>query len=263
MQDGRRKRLSQHDSDVLIEVFSRNPRPTPDERNYLARQLGLNSRSIQIWFQNRRAKLKKEAHDPDLFSTKTAAAIEEPSNLPVISAINFKEMCLPKYLDIPIRGQQLSTEDISKNDAIRMYWKRQQEFSKESEMPLPDDRFVLSQQENIVTPPSSASKGHKRPRSDIENDKKGYNMPDLLPFTDIGSKMDLINNMNFLNQSVKQISDQDFLKVDYFKPQIDMIAADLNFLFDANIMSTSFDPKVGVNDQQFSEIFSVLSDMGV
>lgn len=274
IQDGRRKRLSQEDSEMLMEAFARNPRPTPDERNELARQLGLNSRSIQIWFQNRRAKLKKEAHDPDLFSTKPSAPVES-FNFPVVNARNFKEMCLPKYLDIPIKGQQFTTEDISKNDAIRMFWRRHQEHSiKEPEIQMEasvkESAIKENKQQTLLTPPTFASKGlNKRPKTLLETDQKGYNMPDLLPFTEIsgnraglGSKMDYLD-LSFLNQSVKQINDQDTLRTELFKPQLDSMATDLQFLFDSSMPVSIKHNNEAQQQQQFSEFFSVLSDMSV
>ncbi|KAI9007295.1 homeobox domain-containing protein, partial [Gaertneriomyces semiglobifer] len=42
----------------LQEAFDRDPMPTPAVRAELADELGMTSRSVQVWFQNRRAKCK-------------------------------------------------------------------------------------------------------------------------------------------------------------------------------------------------------------
>ncbi|RKO90542.1 homeobox domain-containing protein, partial [Blyttiomyces helicus] len=44
---------------VLQESFEQNSMPTNDERKTLAEQIGMDPRTIQIWFQNRRAARKK------------------------------------------------------------------------------------------------------------------------------------------------------------------------------------------------------------
>ncbi|KAI8377952.1 homeobox domain-containing protein, partial [Radiomyces spectabilis] len=46
---------------VLEKTFSVNPSPNNRVREQLSRELGMSERSIQIWFQNRRAKVKNIA----------------------------------------------------------------------------------------------------------------------------------------------------------------------------------------------------------
>lgn len=43
---------------MLSEVFRRTQYPSTEERDELAKQLGMTSRSVQIWFQNRRRAVK-------------------------------------------------------------------------------------------------------------------------------------------------------------------------------------------------------------
>nr|ODN80271.1 hypothetical protein L203_05859 [Cryptococcus depauperatus CBS 7841] len=53
-----RKRADDVQLAVLSEVFQRTSYPTTEEREELAKQLGMTSRSVQIWFQNRRRAVK-------------------------------------------------------------------------------------------------------------------------------------------------------------------------------------------------------------
>lgn len=55
-----RRRLSLYETKVLQSFFDRNTKPSSDERDALSKQLNLPVRTVQIWFQNRRAKLKRE-----------------------------------------------------------------------------------------------------------------------------------------------------------------------------------------------------------
>jgi hypothetical protein len=54
----KRTRANQEQLAVLEEVYSTNPSPNGKLREALAGKLGMSERSIQIWFQNRRAKSK-------------------------------------------------------------------------------------------------------------------------------------------------------------------------------------------------------------
>ncbi|ORY96986.1 Homeodomain-like protein, partial [Lobosporangium transversale] len=56
----RRRRLTNEESEFLIHQFKINERPTAQERESFAKYLKLDRRTIQVWFQNRRAKLKRD-----------------------------------------------------------------------------------------------------------------------------------------------------------------------------------------------------------
>ncbi|KAF9976946.1 hypothetical protein BGZ73_007456 [Actinomortierella ambigua] len=56
----RRRRLTNAETEYLVQQFVKNERPTTAERDIFARELHLDKRTIQVWFQNRRAKMKKD-----------------------------------------------------------------------------------------------------------------------------------------------------------------------------------------------------------
>lgn len=54
-----RKRTSKSQLNILEKTFETNKKPDSALRNQLSEQLGMTPRSVQVWFQNRRAKQKK------------------------------------------------------------------------------------------------------------------------------------------------------------------------------------------------------------
>merc|ERR1711915_11457 len=54
-----RKRTSKTQLKILEKTFESNKKPDSALRNQLSEQLGMTPRSVQVWFQNRRAKQKK------------------------------------------------------------------------------------------------------------------------------------------------------------------------------------------------------------
>lgn len=54
-----RKRTSKSQLKILEKTFETNKKPDSALRNQLSEQLGMTPRSVQVWFQNRRAKQKK------------------------------------------------------------------------------------------------------------------------------------------------------------------------------------------------------------
>lgn len=56
----KRRRLEVDETKLLNAIFERNPKPTSKFREQIAGQMGLPPRCIAIWFQNKRAKLKRE-----------------------------------------------------------------------------------------------------------------------------------------------------------------------------------------------------------
>lgn len=60
-----RQRISKSQYKILEKVFTDNPMPNGDTRQQLATQLSMTPRTIQVWFQNRRAKNKVSMGNPD------------------------------------------------------------------------------------------------------------------------------------------------------------------------------------------------------
>jgi len=54
----KRKRKTPEQLSILEREFEANPMPNKDVRDHLSQHLGLTSRQVQIWFQNKRAKVK-------------------------------------------------------------------------------------------------------------------------------------------------------------------------------------------------------------
>ncbi|KAJ2004919.1 hypothetical protein GGI04_002438, partial [Coemansia thaxteri] len=56
----KRHRLRPEQTRRLLEIFERTTKPDSDMRKVLGKQLDMTPRTVQIWFQNRRAKIKRE-----------------------------------------------------------------------------------------------------------------------------------------------------------------------------------------------------------
>ncbi|RKP23403.1 homeobox domain-containing protein, partial [Syncephalis pseudoplumigaleata] len=54
-----RHRTTKRQYSILERQFRRNPRPDAATRDALAAKLSMRGRTVQIWFQNRRAKSKR------------------------------------------------------------------------------------------------------------------------------------------------------------------------------------------------------------
>lgn len=59
----RRRRLGSDETKILVDAFETNPKPNASTRDSLAKKLKMTPRAIQIWFQNRRAKMKRDHSD--------------------------------------------------------------------------------------------------------------------------------------------------------------------------------------------------------
>ena len=55
----RRHRLRPEETDYLTEEFEHNPKPTRQKIQEIASDIDVSERTVQIWFQNRRAKLRR------------------------------------------------------------------------------------------------------------------------------------------------------------------------------------------------------------
>jgi hypothetical protein len=85
----RRRRLSRYERSVLESRFHVNRHPSADERRELAVQLNMPLHTVQIWFQNRRAKAKLEAANPsapapDASPSTSSSSNDAPSPSPML-----------------------------------------------------------------------------------------------------------------------------------------------------------------------------------
>ncbi|ORY45911.1 homeobox, partial [Rhizoclosmatium globosum] len=60
--DGRRKRVhpTSEQQRLLEAFFAENPKPNSKRRLEISEAVNINVRSVQIWFQNRRTRLKRQ-----------------------------------------------------------------------------------------------------------------------------------------------------------------------------------------------------------
>jgi len=61
----KRQRTSPDQLAILEQIFQTDKMPNQQTRVHLADQLGMSSRRVQIWFQNKRAKVKRSVSKPD------------------------------------------------------------------------------------------------------------------------------------------------------------------------------------------------------
>ncbi|KXS09718.1 Lim1/5, partial [Gonapodya prolifera JEL478] len=56
-----RKKTAPDQLEILVEVFKETDNPSFEVRERIARMTGMTNKEVQIWFQNRRAKVLREA----------------------------------------------------------------------------------------------------------------------------------------------------------------------------------------------------------
>ncbi|KAI8365002.1 Homeodomain-like protein [Choanephora cucurbitarum] len=57
---GKRKRILPYQYNRLVQVFDQTDTPSSEKRGQLAEELDMTKREVQVWFQNRRAKIKMQ-----------------------------------------------------------------------------------------------------------------------------------------------------------------------------------------------------------
>jgi hypothetical protein len=97
----KRRRLLPEETDLLVKVFDRCPRPNNDVRDQLSERLGMSPRAIQIWFQNRRAKTKRDLQDSErsmlLFNPTKSAVGDSRSSFPLMKQMQKPALAMDEY----------------------------------------------------------------------------------------------------------------------------------------------------------------------
>ncbi|CAG8612530.1 14270_t:CDS:2 [Funneliformis caledonium] len=75
-----RRRTSRQQLKVLEKAFNENPKPHAAVRQALAQKLNMTPRGVQVWFQNRRAKAKKQKNVEDNPSPESNIAVSSPTD---------------------------------------------------------------------------------------------------------------------------------------------------------------------------------------
>ncbi|KAF0463396.1 homeobox-domain-containing protein [Gigaspora margarita] len=101
----RRRRLTEEETNVLISTFEKVQKPDAEMRTRLAAQLNMSSRAIQVWFQNRRAKVKRDA-----LESKNAAKFNRPKKLTLAA-----EYCQEKRIN---NSESIHSSPISSTSSI-------------------------------------------------------------------------------------------------------------------------------------------------
>lgn len=112
-----RKRIEPEKTRILMRVFEVNQKPDTETRMALAQQLEMTPRSVQIWFQNRRAKLKREINQQmhqRMRNQRTVNTAPESWNN------NFPSTAFPQFPVVPANLQQPIMPSSSYPQADRM-----------------------------------------------------------------------------------------------------------------------------------------------
>jgi len=74
----KRKRTTPEQVAILTSTFEKNSLPTPKQRKMIAQQTGMTTRAIQVWFQNKRAKLRTKQKPRPKTQKQTSSKVKLP-----------------------------------------------------------------------------------------------------------------------------------------------------------------------------------------
>jgi len=119
----KRHRKTEYQLRVLEEQFLLNPLPNKTVRDELGKKLGLTTRQVQIWFQNRRAKTRQQVVDETEFRR-----LSQPQSSPDTAPHSPEQASPPETLKRP--GSQTKTQPKAKR------FKRDDSLDAENVSPL-------------------------------------------------------------------------------------------------------------------------------
>jgi LIM homeobox transcription factor 1 len=99
-----RKRTTKAQLKVLEQTFETNIRPDANMRKKLGEQLGMTPRSVQVWFQNRRAKIKKLTQKKTTQQENTDNARDTESKLSTTPTMDYRYSGYHPYAPVQARA---------------------------------------------------------------------------------------------------------------------------------------------------------------
>ncbi|ORY37275.1 hypothetical protein BCR33DRAFT_854848 [Rhizoclosmatium globosum] len=104
--DGSRKRVhpTREQLERLEAFFKTNPKPSAAERVEICNAVNINNRSVQIWFQNRRAKARKEAPIEASETAVREPAVKKPKPFSQPTRVNSDVQALLEFATSSVAG---------------------------------------------------------------------------------------------------------------------------------------------------------------
>ncbi|KAG0092659.1 hypothetical protein BGZ93_008223 [Podila epicladia] len=119
-----RQKISKSQYKILEKSFTNNPMPNGDTRQQLATQLSMTPRTIQVWFQNRRAKSKVSTANTDHSTKSDTPSSSDMSNMEMgdsaVEYLDRQEHDTPMFIqELFSQGSEPDLEDTLDINVIR------------------------------------------------------------------------------------------------------------------------------------------------
>jgi hypothetical protein len=145
-----RHRHSAYQLAALNQLYERNEHPSLDDRTNLAEKIGMETKTVNAWFQNKRAANKKRSrpgHSPSTYDLppissllspvdSTTATLAEDSSVPQVASPSIPRMQLPSSRINPTQG----SPEVSKQQTAFYAGNPEHDHTYESSVPVPPSR---------------------------------------------------------------------------------------------------------------------------
>ncbi|KAI9020725.1 hypothetical protein CLU79DRAFT_836086 [Phycomyces nitens] len=143
-----RRRTSRSQFKMLEKTFLENPKPNAPLRRWLAQQLSMSPRGVQVWFQNRRAKakLQKQQQDRQHHPRSPHVSIEQDKT-------ESHHVFSPPYV-VPLKREHSGASQLTISASSSMNDLSPYSSSRDSPVDVKDQGYLSSR--SLYTPPQSS-----------------------------------------------------------------------------------------------------------